>query len=160
MSGTLDEIDLALLNLLQNDDRISYADLGKAVGLSISGVNARLRKLIGAGVITGFNARLDPAALGLDLCAFIHVVLALPEHDGPFVEAVRANASILECHHITGEYSYLLKIRVRTTIELERVITDQIKMLPGVVRTHTVIALSSPKETSALPIGKVSGGER
>lgn len=160
MATELDDIDRELLRLLQQDDRLSYADLGKAVGLSISGVNARLRKLIAAGIIAEFSARLDPAAIGMRLCAFIHVVLERPEHDEPFIAAVRDNDAILECHHVTGDYSYLLKIRVPTTAELERLITYEIKKLPGVARTHTVIALSSPKETMRLSLDHLGSGER
>jgi Lrp/AsnC family leucine-responsive transcriptional regulator len=156
----LDDIDRELLRRLQRDDRLSYADLGQAVGLSISGVNARLRKLTGSGVIAEFAARLDPAAVGMHLCAFIHVVLERPEHDEPFIAAVRDNDAILECHHVTGDYSYLLKIRVPTTADLERLITHQIKTLPGVTRTHTMIALSSPKETARLSLAHIGSGGR
>jgi Lrp/AsnC family leucine-responsive transcriptional regulator len=152
MRTDLDDIDRELLRILQTDDRLSYAELGQAVGLSVSGVNARLRKLIAAGIITQFAARLDPAAVGMHLCAFIHVVLERPDHDLPFIEAVRANDAILDCHHVTGDYSYLLKVRVPTTADLERLITHEIKKLPGIARTHTVIALSSPKETTQLPL--------
>lgn len=156
----LDERDRALLELMQEDDRRSYADLGKTVGLSISGVNARLRKLTAAGVIARQAARLDPAAVGLHLCAFLFVVLEGPEHDAPFIAAVQEHPAILECHHVTGDYSYLLKARVPTTSELERLITGDIKKLPGVARTHTVVALSSPKETSALPLDYLTPARR
>ncbi len=148
----MDDTDLALLDLLQDDDRASYGELGRQVGLSISGVNARLKKLLSAGVIRRFAAQVEPAAVGLDLCAFIQVVLERPEHDAPFVEAVKSNPAILECHHVTGDFSYLLKIRVRNTAALEQVITEQVKRLPGVTRTHTTIALSSPKETTRLDL--------
>jgi len=148
----MDDIDLSLLDALQSDDRTSYADLGKAVGLSVSGVNARLKKLVAARYIREFAARLDPARVGLDLCAFIQVVLERSEHDASFIEAVLQNPAILECHHITGNFSYLLKVRVRNTATLEQLITDEVKRLPGVVRTYTTIALSSPKETSRLDI--------
>jgi Lrp/AsnC family leucine-responsive transcriptional regulator len=148
----LDDVDLALLDALQLDDRTSYEDLGRAVGLSISGVNARLKKLIAARYIREFAARLNPASVGLDLCAFIQIALDRPEHDAPFVEAVLQNPAILECHHITGDFSYLLKVRVHNTAALEQLITDEVKRLPGVVRTYTTIALSSPKETSRLNI--------
>ena len=152
MGDPMDDTDMALLDALQTDDRASYAQLGESVGLSVSGVNARLKKLIAAGFVTEFAARLDPARVGLDLCAFIQVVLERPEHDAPFIDAVLQNPAILECHHVTGDFSYLLKVRVRNTAALERLITDQVKRLPGVARTYTTIALSSPKETSRLDI--------
>jgi Lrp/AsnC family leucine-responsive transcriptional regulator len=148
----MDDIDTSLLELLQEDDRLSYVELGGRVGLSVSGVNARLRKLSAAGYIRAFAAQLVPERLGLVLCAFIQVVLERPEHDEPFLEGVLQNPAILECHHITGEFSYLLKIRVANTSSLERVISEEVKRLPGVARTHTVIALSSPKETTRLDL--------
>ncbi len=146
----LDEIDIRLLESLQRDDRLSYAELGALVGLSISGVNARLKKLQSSGVIRKFAAQLDPITLGLDLCAFIQVVLERPEHDKGFLDVVLRTPEILECHHVTGDYSYLIKVRVGSTIELERLISSVIKQVPGVARSHTAIALSSPKETMDL----------
>jgi Lrp/AsnC family leucine-responsive transcriptional regulator len=148
----LDEIDRQLLQLLQTDDRNSYGEIGRQVGLSISGVNARLKKLIASGYVRRFAAQLDPIMAGLDLCAFVQVVLERPEHDRPFVSAVLENPAILECHHVTGDFSYLLKVRVKDTAALEQIITERIKRMPGVARTHTTIALSSPKETTALDV--------
>jgi Lrp/AsnC family leucine-responsive transcriptional regulator len=152
MPHDLDSVDIRLLELLQDDDRRSYADLGAEVGLSISGVNARLKKLVASGVIRRFTAQVDPVEVGLDLCAFIQIVLERPEHDRGFLEAVAEIPAILECHHVTGDYSYLLKVRVASTAELEKVISTRIKSLPGVARSHTAIALSSPKETTALDL--------
>lgn len=149
----LDAIDRMLLCELQRDDRTSYADLGKRVGLSISGVNARLKKLTAAGLVRRFAAQLEPTTVGFELCAFVQVVLERPEHDVPFIAAVAEIPAILECHHVTGDFSYLLKIRVRNTAALERLLSEHIKRLPGVIRTHTMIALSSPKETTALDLG-------
>jgi Lrp/AsnC family leucine-responsive transcriptional regulator len=148
----LDEIDLQLLQILQTDDRMSYGEIGRQVGLSISGVNARLKKLIANGYVRRFAAQLDPIVAGLDLCAFIQVVLERPEHDRPFVTAALENPAILECHHVTGDFSYFLKVRVKNTAALERLITEQIKTMPGVARTQTTIALSSPKETTELDL--------
>lgn len=151
----LDDIDRRLLVELQRDDRISFADLGHRVGLSTSGVNARLKRLQASGIVRRFAAQLEPTMAGFDLCAFIQVVLERPEHDAPFINGVNGIQAILECHHVTGDFSYLLKIRVRTTAELERLLSEQIKRLPGVTRTHTLIALSSPKETTALDLEAV-----
>jgi Lrp/AsnC family leucine-responsive transcriptional regulator len=148
----LDAVDRALLMELQRDDRSSYAELGQRVGLSISAVNARLKKLLAAGLVRRFAAQLEPSAVGFDLCAFVQVVLERPEHDLPFIAAVAEIPAIQECHHVTGEFSYLLKIRVRNTAALERLLSEQVKRLPGVSRTHTLIALSSPKESTLLDL--------
>jgi Lrp/AsnC family transcriptional regulator, leucine-responsive regulatory protein len=149
----LDETDRRLLAMLQDDYRASYAELGEAVGLSVSGVNARLKRLTADGVLRGGSARVDPDAVGRSLCAFIQVTLERPEHDVPFVARMLELPAVMECHHTTGDFSYLLKVRVTGTAALEHLITHEIKALPGVVRSFTTIALSSPKETSALDIG-------
>lgn len=157
MYADLDDIDLALLRLLQEDDRRSYAELGEEVGLSISGVNARLKKLTGTGVVRRFSAQLEPAAVGLELCAFIQVVLDRPEHDEGFLAVIAAMPAVLECHHVTGDFSYLLKVRVQSTSDLERLISTEIKRIPGVSRSYTAIALSSPKESTVLPLRRPGG---
>jgi len=150
--SSLDSQDRRLLALVQENSRLSYAELGERVGLSASAVHDRLRKLVAQGVIRGFGARLDPAALGLGLCAFIQVLLERPEHDAPFVAAMAKLPEVQECHHVTGDYAYLLKVRTHGTRSLERLIADSIKSLPGVVRTLTLVALSTPKENAALAV--------
>src|SRR5262249_30099112 len=124
---------------------MSYGDLGNRVGLSISAINERLKKLYARGVIRGCVAVLEPRGVGLDVCAFVQVLIERPEHDAGFLEAVGAMAAVLECHHLTGEFSYLLKVRVADTAALETFLSRELKGLPGVVRTHTAIALSSAK---------------
>ncbi len=151
--SSLDGQDRYLLALVQENSRLSYAELGEHVGLSASAVHDRLRKLQAQGVVRGFGARLDPEALGLGLCAFIQVLLERPEHDAPFVAAMAELPEVQECHHVTGDYAYLLKVRTHSTRSLERLIADSIKSLPGVVRTLTLVALSTPKENAALAVG-------
>ncbi len=149
----MDDLDRKIIAHFQQDGRASYAEVSAAVGLSVSAVNERLKKLQASGVIAGWGARIAPKPVGLDVLAFVHVLLERPEHDSAFRTAMTANPSVQECHHMTGEWSYLLKIRVPDTAALERFLTDELKALPGVVRSHTAIALSSVKETAALPVG-------
>jgi Lrp/AsnC family leucine-responsive transcriptional regulator len=155
----IDDTDRQILGLVQRDAKLPHAEIGRRVGLSVSAVNERLRKLQAAGVIRAYEARLDPQALGLELCAFVLVQLERPEHEAPFLEAVRATRQVLECHHVTGDYNYLLKLRVARPTELEAVIGRGLKGLAGVVRTHTVIALSTAKETLALDLRGARGGD-
>jgi Lrp/AsnC family leucine-responsive transcriptional regulator len=152
MADVLDEIDRRLLILAQEDGRRPYAELAAEVGLSVSAVNERMRRLRARGVVTGVVALIAPRAVGLGVLAFVRVLLDGPEHEAAFRDGVVAAPEIQECHHITGEWSYLLKVRARDTGHLEDVLTTRIKVLPGVVRTHTVIALSSPKESSAIDV--------
>ena len=146
----MDDIDRKILAHLQLNGRDSYADIGKSVGLSVSAVNDRLKKLIATGAIKRFAALIEPAAVGRNLLAFVSVLLERPEHDKPFLAAIADLPDVQECHHVTGDWSYLLKIRVANTAALERVISDKIKTLPGVARSQTVIALSSAKDDPAL----------
>ncbi|MBI4752742.1 MAG: Lrp/AsnC family transcriptional regulator [Acidobacteria bacterium] len=148
----MDEMDLKLLKLVQTNGKLSYAELGEGVGLSISAVNERLKKLQTQGLIRDYVARLNPAGLGLDLLAFIAVVLAEPMHEPGFLDRMAAVPEILECHHVTGDFSYLLKVRVKNTSALEKLLKEQLKTIPGLVRTYTTIVLSTAKETTALPI--------
>lgn len=148
----MDDIDRKITSYIQADGRASYADIGAAAGLSVSAVNERLKKLQAGGVIQGWGARISPKAAGLDVLAFVEVLLDRPEHDAPFRDAMRATPAVQECHHVTGDWSYLLKVRVPDTDALERFLSERLKSLPGVARSHTVIALSSVKETPILPM--------
>jgi Lrp/AsnC family leucine-responsive transcriptional regulator len=148
----IDDTDRKLLERLQDNGRTSYAELGKAVGLSISSVNERVRKLQDRGVIEGVRSILSPAALGLDLLAFIFVGWTDPGTEAPFLARVGTTASILECHHVTGSWNYLLKVRTHTTRDLETLLNEMIKAVPGVQRTETLIVMSSAKETIRLPL--------
>jgi Lrp/AsnC family transcriptional regulator, leucine-responsive regulatory protein len=149
----LDQTDRRLLLLLQEDDRRGLADLGREVGLAASSVNERIKRLTERGVITGFHARLAPEALGLDLLTFVFVGWDDPGAETPFLERVAGAGAVLECHHITGAWNYLLKVRLRNTRELEHFLGSVVKR-DGVLRTDTIIALSSPKETTALPTAR------
>ncbi len=150
MSFPMDDADRNLLQLVQEDGKMVYADLGERVGLSVSAVNERLRKLQGAGLIRGYAALLDARALGLDVCAFVQVSIDRPKDEADFLRLIAVLPEVQECHHITGEFSYLLKVRVRTTADLETLIKSKIKAVSGIARTHTLIALSTAKETPCL----------
>jgi Lrp/AsnC family transcriptional regulator, leucine-responsive regulatory protein len=149
-----DDADRTILEMLQQNGRTPYAELGKAVGLAVSSVNERVRKLHERGVIEGVHSALSPAALGLDLLAFIFVGWTDPATEPPFLERVAAEPAILECHHVTGTWNYLLKVRTPTTRDLEAFLNAVVKAVPGVQRTETLIVMSSAKETFHLPIGK------
>jgi Lrp/AsnC family transcriptional regulator, leucine-responsive regulatory protein len=141
----IDDIDRTLLSLLQENGRTSYAELGKAVGLSISSVNERVRKLHDRGVIEGVYSAISPSALRLDLLAFIFVGWTDPATEAPFLARVAKEPAILECHHVTGAWNYLLKVRTHTTRDLESFLSGIVKGVPGVQRTETLIVMSSAK---------------
>jgi Lrp/AsnC family leucine-responsive transcriptional regulator len=154
----LDEIDRKLLKILQVDGRTPYAELGKAVGLAVSSVNERVRKLAERGVISGVHAHISPEALGLDLLAFVFVGWSDPQVEPQFLARIADEPAVLECHHVTGAWNYLLKVRVRNTRMLEAFLGNVIKGVNGIQRTESLIVLSSRKETSAIATEKPPWG--
>lgn len=152
----IDEIDLRLLELLQDNGRISQHDLAVDVGLSSPAVGERLRKLEERGVIRRFTAVLDPKRLGRDVTAFIAVAMNGSVHYDEFRRRVGEHPEVLECHSITGQGSHLLKIRTDSTSTLEGLLAA-IQSWPGVQWTTTSIVLSTIKETAALGFGPRGG---
>jgi Lrp/AsnC family leucine-responsive transcriptional regulator len=148
----IDEIDLTLIELLQKDARTPQAQLAATVGLAASSVNERIRKLGERGLIAGFHARISPEAMGYDLLAFLYVAWSKPETERAFLKKVLNQPTVMEVHHVTGVWNYVLKVRVKNTRMLEGLLAKLIKAVPGVERTETIIVLSSAKETSQIPI--------
>ena len=145
-----DDIDRQLLALLQENDRRSLAELSAEIGAAQSTLNDRIKRLVSQGAIAGFHARVDPGAVGLNLLAFIFVGWSDPKVESVFLKKIKASPDVLECHHVTGAWKYLMKVRVGTTRDLERFLAETVKTVSGVQRTETVIVLSSAKETWAL----------
>jgi Lrp/AsnC family leucine-responsive transcriptional regulator len=152
----MDSIDRTICGFLQGNGRATSAEVGAAAGVPASTANDRMRRLADAGTIRGWSARLSAEALGLQVLAFVFVLLEKPEHTKGFVAAMQQLDNVQECHHVTGEWSDLLKVRTSSIAELEKLISEQIKSCTGVVRTLTMIALSSPKETASLPLSQIS----
>jgi len=147
----MDPVDRIIIDQVQADSAQTYAEIGAAAGLSPSAVNDRLKRLRAEGVIRRMTADIDPASVGLSLLAFILVAVNEPPGEGRFRDAMKAAPEVLECHHLTGDFSYLLKLRLRDTAHLEQFLMDRLKPLPGIARTHTLIALSTTKETHIVP---------
>ena len=146
----MDDTDLKLLKLLQQDGLQSMAELSKAIGVAPSTLNDRVKRLGRLGAITGTHARVDPAALGLNLLAFGFVGWSEASVEPEFLKRAASAPEILECHHVTGGWNYLLKVRVKDTRALEAFLGSVLKQVRGLQRTETLIVLSSPKETTAL----------
>lgn len=148
----MDAIDLRILEILQRDARVTQQDIAKDVKLSQPSVADRIRKLEARGVITGYYAKVDPTALGKDITAFIGVGISHPKYFEQFGKRVTAIPDVLECHRVAGNESYLLKIRTENTRSLDRLLVEQLRIIPGVFRTETTLVLSSIKEDTALSI--------
>lgn len=154
----LDDIDRSIVSLLQADATLAYADLGERVGLSASTINDRLKRLRAKGIIRRISAEIDPHSLGLDLLVFVLVEVGGIEAERAFLTAMQDVPAVMECHHIAGDFSYLLKVCVASTGAYEDFLNSHIKNLAGIRRTQSLIALSSPKDSRALPTNVVKEG--
>ncbi len=150
----LDDIDRDLLAALQADGRMSNVDLARRVSLSPPATHARLRRLEEEGYIRGYAALLDRDRLGFDLLCFIEVNLELhqPENVERFRLAIQAMPEVLECHHLTGEHDYLLKVVLRNRRDLERFVVHRLTPLKGIARIRTSVVLNEVKATTAVPL--------
>src|SRR3984885_2948913 len=148
----MDRIDAQLLELLQNDCSQGYASLAEKLGLSAAPVVERLKKLRSQGHIRAHVALLDPRALGLQVCAFVGVLVERPAVEAAFVRRMARLPAVQECHATSGEYPILLKVRVKDASELERFVKEQIKAAKGVLRIRVEVALATHKETQAVSL--------
>jgi Lrp/AsnC family transcriptional regulator, leucine-responsive regulatory protein len=147
-----ESLESKVLGKLMRDGRVCWSDLAQLVGLSAPAVADRVRRLEQRGVIKGYAALVDPAAVGYPLTAFVSVVLSRPRDRIAFLERVRATPEIAECHHVTGDDDYLLKVRCRSPQHLDDLLSNSIKGSLEVVRTKTTIVLSTAKESVVLPV--------
>jgi DNA-binding Lrp family transcriptional regulator len=150
----LDNIDRDLLNALQDDARLSIVELARRVDLSPSGLQKRLRKLEEQGLVHQYAAILNREQAGFDMLCFVNVTLRrhASSNVAGFRETVRAMPEVLECHHITGEYDYLLKVVVRNRKHLEMFLMQQLTPIDTIDKIRTSIVLSEIKATTALPL--------
>ena len=150
----LDKIDRKILRILQAEGRISFTELGERVGLSTTPCTERVRRLEREGVITGYHAHLDPAALKASLLVFVEISLAYKS--GDLFEDVRRAAlklpNVLECHLVSGEVDYLLKARISEMASYRKLLGSTLLTLPHVRESKSYIVMEEVKETWALPI--------
>jgi len=145
----LDQIDLKILSILQNNGRCHLAEIAKEVDLSSPAVMERVRKLETSGIIKGYQAVLDPKKVGKDVTAFVGVSVAHQKYIDGFAAFMMHQRDVLECHHVTGEESFILKVKTTNTDSLEKLLGD-IRSLEGVTGTVTKVVLSSVKESQRL----------
>ncbi len=148
----MDALDKKALMFLMQQGRATWAELGQLLGLSAPSAADRVRKLEEQGVISGYAALLDPASVGYPLTAFISVSLGNSRKRAAFLHAIGKMEQVCECHHIAGDEDYLLKVRCRTTRDLDRLLSKELKDKLGVTRTRTTVVLATAKEIVHLPI--------
>ena len=140
----MEDLDRRIVALLRTDGRMSYTDLGKAMGLSTSAVHQRVRRLEERGVLKGYTAVVDHTALDLPLTAFISITPLDPAAPDDIPERLHAVPQIEECHSVAGDENYILKTRVRTPGDLEDLLA-RVRATANVA-TRTTVVLSTPWE--------------
>jgi Lrp/AsnC family leucine-responsive transcriptional regulator len=145
----LDAPDRGILEGLQDNCKQSLGALGEKVGLSAPSVVDRIHKLEEAGVIRGYAARLDARRVGKDVTAFIGVSTDRPAAIRSVAREVCLMDEALDCHHVTGSHTLMLKVKTRSTETLEGLI-DRVRGLDGVTRTETMVVLSTHAERSRI----------
>lgn len=154
----MDAIDRDILNILQQDARIPNNEIAKRVGIVPSATSERIRKLAAKGLISTYETRLNPVALGFGMVAFIFVRSQEPVSGCPTAEKLVNIPEVQEVHTIAGEDCYLVKVRVRDTEALSHFLRDKLGSIPEVNGTRTIIALETFKETSNIPIVAAANG--
>lgn len=149
----MDVIDVKIINALINNSRCNASEISENVGLSVSAVIERIKKLEIAGIIKKYTVILDNAILGKDVSALIMVSLDNPKYNEGFIRAMVENEYVSECHYLAGDFDYQLKISTYNTKRLERLLND-IKSIPGVSKTKTMVILSTLKNEYSNTIKK------
>lgn len=147
-SKLLDQANIAILNELQKDGRLSYRELGRRVGLSTPAVTERVRRLEDAGIIAGYGARVNPGALGYTITALIEVATP-PGRYQQMLEFARATPAVRECYFVTGEASFVTKV-ITTSVEH---LQELIQQLGFYGSTRTSVVLSQPIIKETLEVG-------
>ncbi len=146
----INEIDTKILNIIQQDARITNAEIARQVNLAPSAVLERVRKLEERGVIRGYAAEIDANQVGFGLTAFVFVRTSFCGSN--IGESLAQIPEVLEVHDVAGEDCYLLKVRAKNTDELGQFFREKLKMIPEIVSTRTTVVLQTIKETTALPL--------
>ena len=140
----MDSTDIRILNALADNARISISELSDKINLSVSAVSERIRKLEAGGAIARYSVILDEKVLGLDVTAYICILMDHPRYNEQLISYAKGKNEITECSYIAGDYDFLLKVRTESTQSLERIL-DEVKSVPGVGRTKTMFVLSTAK---------------
>lgn len=147
-------LDSKAVRLLMRNGRATWAELADHLDLSAPAAADRVRRLEQRGVIRGYAALVDPEAAGYPLAAFVSVALDRPDRRNAFLKRIATLPEIAECHHVAGEDDYLLKVRCRGTRDLDRLLVQSLKTIPG-IRTRTTVVLATEKESVLIPLAEV-----
>lgn len=151
-----DRIDLKILDILQREGRISVTELAERVSLSATPCSDRVKRMEREGVITGYHARVNPAALGKNLLVFLEIKLSAKS--GDVFDKVKKELlyvpEVMECHLVSGDFDYLVKARLTEMNEYRRLLGEILKRLPASAESHSYIVMEEIKETLFLPVDR------
>ena len=145
----MDKIDREIVRLLEDDARISFAELGQQVGLSKTPCWQRVRQLERRGLIRGYRTELDAESLGLRLHAFVHVTINAAKHS-EFEAAAASHASVLQCFTTAGQADYLMHVLVADVAQLDQLLRMEIRRMPGVQKLETTVCMKTIKPRAPL----------
>ncbi len=154
MAVELNKTDFQILKILQENGRITNLQLSTEVGLSPAPTLERVRKLENAGYIKSYHALVDEELLGLGIKTFIQIQLDFHKNNTiqTFVEEVKQIKEITECHHVTGQCDFLLKVYVKDIKAYERLIMDKISKISVVKTFQTMMIMSTSKKEPSVPM--------
>lgn len=148
----IDSMDRQILSIIRDNARVSNVEIARKVGMAPSAILERLRKLESKGVIAGYEARLNPKALGLGLLAFVFVRADDRVGSGRTGEVLAEIPEVLEVHHVAGEDCFLVKVRSADTESLGRLLREEFGAITTIRSTRTTIVMNTIKETAQLPL--------
>lgn len=140
----IDLIDRRILSYLINNARMPFLEIARECGISGAAIHQRVKKLEEGGVIIGSRLKVDPKALGFDVCAFVGVQITKPDVSKSVIESLQNIPEVVECHFITGRNTLLVKIFCSNNEHLMHVLVNTIQHIPGVNQTETFISLDEP----------------
>jgi Lrp/AsnC family leucine-responsive transcriptional regulator len=151
-SRGLDKLDRHILRILQQEGRISMKDLGERVGLSVTPCIERVKRMERDGVITGYYAKVDAAALGARLLVFVEITLNQKSASAfeQFRREVLRIPEVQECHLVSGDFDYLIKARIHEMAEYRKLLGDMLLQLPGAAQSKSYVVMEEIKETLVL----------
>ncbi|MDQ8033449.1 transcriptional regulator [Bordetella genomosp. 1] len=149
----LDRTDRKILEILQRNGRISITELAEQVSLSATPCSERVKRLEREGVITGYHARINPAALGKTLLVFLEIRLSAKSGDvfDKVKQELMYVPEVMECHLVSGDFDYLVKARLSEMNEYRRLLGEILKRLPASAESHSYVVMEEIKETLYLP---------
>ncbi|MCC0637630.1 Lrp/AsnC family transcriptional regulator [Clostridioides sp. ES-S-0001-02] len=142
----MDEIDLKIINSLKKNSRASTSEISRQVNLSIPAVSERIKKIEQSNIIQKYTIQINREKTKYKLLAFVFINTDLSKSIEEFKKIMLEYDTVLECHHISGEYDYLIKVLAEDTNELEEFISITLKKIRGIQKANTTIVLSTIKE--------------